>query len=141
MENMMSERERIEEFLENYKKLFADGNRAVCFSTNGDFFYYERPNDHGIYEVFVKFESAEELRSIIKTVMIDSVADNVMVGAEDLYYSKEEIRIRTYDQEEFDYKTELLRLLDCMEVIKRQTLFLMENFGAYCKDEIKSEEE
>ena len=136
----MTEREKIEKFMEEYHRLFDEGKRAIAFSSNGDFFYYELNeryrHEDDKYDVFVRFNTVEELRSIIKTLMIDSVAENMFCGADDLFYSMQNISTKKYDLEDFDYKTEMRRLLDCMEVIRRQTKILMDSFGEFYSKEI-----
>ncbi len=135
-QNLKTEKEKIEEIMTDYSAFFQDGTRAVSFSTNGDFFYYA--TTAGRYDTFVKFNTSEELRSIIKTTVIDALAENVIAGADDLYYSMDEIRVKKYDAQDFDYKTELLRLRESLNVIQRQTTIVAEAFGKFSEKETGS---
>jgi len=135
----MNEQEKIKEIMAEYKEVFANGNRAVAFSSYGDYFFYQLGEKQGTYDTFVKFRTADELVSIIRTIVIECVSDNISCAADDLFFSMQEIRVKQYDLDRFCYKTELLRLLDGMEVIKRQSKILMDSFGDFCNKELNKQ--
>ena len=83
-------------------------------------------------------KSKRSWRNIIKTTVIDALAENVIAGADDLYYSMDEIRVKKYDAQDFDYKTELLRLRESLNVIQPQTTIVAEAFGKFSEKETGS---
>jgi len=128
----MTEKTKISKVMKEYEAFFSSGKRAVCFSSNGDFFFYQLSDTKRYYDTFVKFSTADELVSIIRTFMIDALEDNISCAGDDLFFSMQEINVKEYDLARFDYQTQLLRLLDAFEVIKRQTKILMDSFGEFC---------
>jgi len=66
-----------------------------------------------------KFNTLDELKSIIKTLLVDTFAEEVICASDDVYYSIEDIITKKYNADDFDYKTSMLQLIQFYHPFKQ----------------------
>lgn len=80
----MSEDEKIEEVIQEFRALFDYSDADICHTRKGAWFFYRYDVEHDDFICFNRFTSADELKSILASELLDEVSLAIEVTAESL---------------------------------------------------------
>ena len=135
----MTENEKIELVIEEYKEYLNNSNSDICHSIKGVWFIYLYDDVHDIYECFYEFHTADELRKIIVGEIIDNVNIAIESTAEEIVSANiKKLKMIDVDKipENYDLQGIINDFMVNVNAIKK-TMNLIENAckGVQCLDE------
>ena len=114
----MTEDEKIREVIERYEGFFGSTISDVAQTKKGVWIFFEYDAEHGYYNSFFQFRTAEELELIIAQVLADEMNILIETTAENIHIGLQEIDIN--DMAQGSYDVSIPELLKNMEVLNSE---------------------
>lgn len=125
----MDEKDKILRVMKKYGGYFGMEHRDVAFSTKGEFFFYSYSEKYKNYEVFIRFNTAEELEKIIIGEIAEDIECVMAVATESIYMHMEEVEEEVIYDGNYNFGYHVAKVAGFLEVFQKEYERFKEQIG------------